>query len=103
MCACRKKTKGNKPISENRLLSVSFRVGISMYKSIMLSIPYTNIASSIDANSISGSKIIGRALREQEDTTEVSFEFVTQIILSVLLRKLAMVTTNLHCRPHFHS
>lgn len=63
----------------------------------MLSILYTNIAPNIDTNSISGSDIIGRALREKEETTKVSFDFITQIILNVLLRKLAMVTTNLHC------
>lgn len=43
--------------------------------------------------------ITEEALREQEDTTKVSFDFLTQVILNILLRKPAMVTINLHCRP----
>lgn len=73
-----------------------------MYKSIILLLPHNDIASNIDTNSIAVLKIIERALRELEDTTKASFDFITQIILNVLLKKLAMVTTNLYRRPDFH-
>ena len=86
MCACSKKKKRRGiNLFQKTGYSVLFRVGISMYKSIILSIPYTNTASDIDTTSISGSKIIGRALSEQEDTTKISSDFVTQIILNLSL------------------
>lgn len=76
-------------------------MAIAMYKSIILLLPHNDIASNRDINSIAVLKNIEGALRELEDTTRASFDFVTQIILNVLLTKLAMVTTNLHRRSDF--
>lgn len=83
--------------------SVLFTVGISRYKSIMLSISHTNTASNRNTKSISFLKNMESTHRELEDTTKINLDFVMQLILSVLLRKLAMVAINFHCRTNFHS
>lgn len=43
-----------------------------------------------------------RTQRELEDTSKTSFDFQSQLIQQALLRKLAMVTTNLHSSTDFH-
>jgi len=100
VCA-EKKKEGNKAISESRLVWFIWSGHLNVQKH-HVSIPYTNTASNTDTSSISVLKNIERALRELEDTPRVSFDFATQIMLNVLVRELAMVTTNLHHRPDFH-
>lgn len=60
------------------------------------------MASNRNTKSISFLKNMESTQRELENTTKTSLDFVMQLILSVLLRKLAMVTINLHCRTDFH-